>query len=370
MTRKRSFLLLLTIALLMLGAANTFAQIQPPGRARLRFAHLAIDLSSMDALEGEIILASGLTYGNVSGYISVNAGTRSLTLIPTGASSDFALAGPIDLEFEADHSYLIAVIGQRADSSFMSIVIDETAAFTVTTPDPAALEGKARVIVLNGLSDAPALDVIVAQGSSKAVENLPYGSFSALALDPGDYPLVVTPTGQPDTVVFNDLNPIRLEGDRLYLLAAAGSFPTDFRLVQDMTGTKTLVELISTTPELSQLYNALEASGLTESLRADGPFTVFAPINAAFEALSSEMLEALLANPAQLSPILLYHVVPRRVLTNELVTLPSVPTIAQSEIRIVANATQIILNDSVQIVTADLVATNGVVHIVDRILIP
>lgn len=372
MTRNRSVVLLLVSALLLtlFGAVNVIAQDQPVGRARVRVAHLAIDLPNMDAQVGELVLATGLPYGTISGYVTVNAGTQIVALIPSGATADFALAGPIELQFEADRSYIIAATGQRADNSFTPIVIDETAAFMLTNPDMNVLNGKARVIVLHGISDAPSIDLVVAQGGPKAIENLPFGSFSALVLDPGDYPLVVTAAGSPDTVVFNDLNPVRLEGDRLYFLAAAGTFPTDFRLVQDVTGTKTLVELINTTPELSTLLTALEASGLTESLRADGPFTVFAPSNDAFAALPADLLQGLLADPAELTRILLYHVAPNRILSTDLVLLTSVPTIAQSDLTVLASPTQIALNDTAQVVRGDLLATNGVIHIIGQVLIP
>jgi transforming growth factor-beta-induced protein len=121
--------------------------------------------------------------------------------------------------------------------------------------------------------------------------------------------------------------------------------------------------------DFETLVAAADAAGLV-GLLSDceaGPFTVFAPTDAAFAALPQDVLDAALADPdGLLTTVLTYHVVPGTVLAEDVVGLSSATTVQGEDIAVDGT----VLNGSVNIVTTDLVACNGVVHVIDAVLLP
>ncbi|NTW24392.1 MAG: fasciclin domain-containing protein [Lentimicrobium sp.] len=125
-------------------------------------------------------------------------------------------------------------------------------------------------------------------------------------------------------------------------------------------------------PNFSILVQAVVKAGLVEALSATGPFTVFAPTNAAFNALFAALGVSGIDNltAEQLTPILLYHVVSGNVLASQ-VSTGAVPTLkAGSSINIVANTTGVKLNSNSNVVATDVQGSNGVIHVIDAVLIP
>jgi len=116
------------------------------------------------------------------------------------------------------------------------------------------------------------------------------------------------------------------------------------------------------------LVAAVQAAGLEETLRGDGPFTVFAPTDAAFEALPEGVLDGLLADPAALAEVLTYHVVAGDVRAGDLEDGQIVTTVEGRPVRITLN--EIPRVNGVNISTTDVEAANGVIHIIDAVLIP
>jgi uncharacterized surface protein with fasciclin (FAS1) repeats len=118
------------------------------------------------------------------------------------------------------------------------------------------------------------------------------------------------------------------------------------------------------------LAAALEAAGLVETLQGEGPFTVFAPTDEAFEALPDGLLEALLLpeNVDVLTAILTYHVVSGAVFAAD-VTTGDVATLEGSNIAI-DTANGVVLNGSATVTAADVVASNGVIHVIDAVILP
>jgi len=131
--------------------------------------------------------------------------------------------------------------------------------------------------------------------------------------------------------------------------------------------TKTIMELADETLELSTLKAAIDAAGLRETLNGDGPFTVFAPNNAAFAELDPEVLSFLLGNPDELTKVLTYHVVSGNVLSGSL-TNGGVETLNGGNVMVDLNSGVKINN--AMVTAADVKASNGVVHIIDKVLIP
>ncbi|MBZ0310366.1 MAG: phosphate/phosphite/phosphonate ABC transporter substrate-binding protein, partial [Anaerolineae bacterium] len=134
---------------------------------------------------------------------------------------------------------------------------------------------------------------------------------------------------------------------------------------------KTILDIIKERRTLRTLGSALEAAGLTETLAGEGPFTVFAPISAAFRAVPD--LDALLADTEALSLVLQYHVVPGNLMAADLAGMngQQLETAAGEMINVtVDDAGNVLLNDTVRVVTTDVEASNGVVHFVDLVLTP
>jgi len=132
-----------------------------------------------------------------------------------------------------------------------------------------------------------------------------------------------------------------------------------------------IVSLAQDTENLSTLVAAIEAAGLVDVLKGDGPFTVFAPTNEAFEALPDGTVESLLMpeNRDQLVEILTYHVIPSEVMSGDLSDGMTAETVEGSEVTISVSDSGVSVNDA-NVETADIEASNGVIHIVDAVILP
>ena len=134
----------------------------------------------------------------------------------------------------------------------------------------------------------------------------------------------------------------------------------------------TLVEIAASDPNFSTLAAAVKAAGLVETLSGKGPLTVFAPTNAAFAKLPKETLEALLKpeNRQQLTAILTYHVVPGKVMAAEVVKLSQAKSAQGATIGIAVKDGKVVLNDSSRVIQTDIQASNGVMHVIDSVILP
>ncbi len=132
----------------------------------------------------------------------------------------------------------------------------------------------------------------------------------------------------------------------------------------------TIVDVAAGNPDFSTLVAAVEAAGLAETLSGTGPFTVFAPTNAAFEALPAGVLDMLLLpeNKETLTKVLTYHVVPGEV-TSDKVTAGDVATVEGSTIAITTEG-GVKINGTATVTAVDVDASNGVIHVIDEVLIP
>lgn len=116
------------------------------------------------------------------------------------------------------------------------------------------------------------------------------------------------------------------------------------------------------------LVAAVEAAGLVDTLKGEGPFTVFAPTDEAFAALPAGTVEALLADPDALAAILTYHVVAGKVMSTDLSDGMMAPTVNGADITITTEG-GVMVNDA-NVVTADIEASNGVIHVIDKVILP
>lgn len=136
-----------------------------------------------------------------------------------------------------------------------------------------------------------------------------------------------------------------------------------------MTEPGTIVDVAASNPDFETLVAAVTAAGLAETLSGEGPFTVFAPTDEAFDALPEGVLDALLLpeNKDALTSILTYHVVSGEVMAAD-VTAGDVPTVEGSDITITTDG-GVKVNDAT-VTATDVDASNGVIHVIDAVLVP
>ena len=123
--------------------------------------------------------------------------------------------------------------------------------------------------------------------------------------------------------------------------------------------------------DFGTLAAALQAAGLVDTLKSDGPFTVFAPTDAAFAKLPAGTVETLLKpeNKDQLTAVLTYHVVAGKVTAEQVVNLTSATTVQGQDVAIKVMDGKVHINDAT-VTTADVMTSNGVIHIIDTVLLP
>ena len=134
---------------------------------------------------------------------------------------------------------------------------------------------------------------------------------------------------------------------------------------------KTIVQLAVDAGNFTTLVTALKAAGLVDALQGPGPFTVFAPTDAAFAKLPPGTVESLLADPRKLASILTYHVVTGKVLAGDIVRGNGArPTTLNGQpLTVSVRAGKVFVN-SAQVTTADIAASNGVIHVIVTVLLP
>jgi uncharacterized surface protein with fasciclin (FAS1) repeats len=130
-----------------------------------------------------------------------------------------------------------------------------------------------------------------------------------------------------------------------------------------------VADTIAAKPELSTLSSLVVKAGLTDTLKGTGPFTVFAPSNEAFAKVPAKTIDDLGKDPARLKAVLTYHVVPTKVMAADVKNNSNVKTVNGANVG-VSKAGEFVTVEDGMVQTADLAATNGVVHIIDSVLIP
>ncbi len=160
-------------------------------------------------------------------------------------------------------------------------------------------------------------------------------------------------------------------------LLAVGLMPAAAAPSKAAAPTKTIAAIVAEqaankkTPQFTTLLAALKAANLVETLSGPGPFTVFAPTDAAFNNLPSGFSVAgLIADPTMLASVLKYHVASGKVPASEVVKLTSVPTLEGTSVAVAVRGGSVFLNNNAQVITTDIEASNGIIHVIDNVLIP
>ena len=133
--------------------------------------------------------------------------------------------------------------------------------------------------------------------------------------------------------------------------------------------TKDVVVTAVAADQFKTLVKAVKAAELVETLKGEGPFTVFAPTDEAFDKVPKEKLEALIKDKKALASVLTYHVVPGKVTAADVVKLNSAKTLQGQEVRIVVKDGKVTVNGA-NVVKTDIVCKNGVIHVIDSVILP
>ena len=131
----------------------------------------------------------------------------------------------------------------------------------------------------------------------------------------------------------------------------------------------TIVDIAVADGRFTTLVTALQTADLVDTLKGDGPFTVFAPTDDAFNALPDGTLDSLLADIPALTDVLLYHVVPGKVMAADVVNLSSADTVLGQPVSISVDGSVVKINDA-QVIITDIEASNGVIHVIDQVIVP
>ncbi len=134
------------------------------------------------------------------------------------------------------------------------------------------------------------------------------------------------------------------------------------------TAAGTLVDVAVAAGSFKTLVAAVQAAGLVDVLKGEGPFTVFAPTDEAFAKLPAGTVEGLLKDKAKLTQVLTYHVVPGKLLAQDVIKLQSARTVQGEAIDI--RTDQGVKVDNANVIQTDIAASNGVIHVIDNVILP
>ncbi len=134
---------------------------------------------------------------------------------------------------------------------------------------------------------------------------------------------------------------------------------------------KDIVDVAASNPQFTTLVTAVKAAGLVEALKGEGPLTVFAPTNAAFDKLPDGTLEDLLKpeNKELLVSILTYHVVPGKVEASDVVKVDSAKSLLGQDIDVKVMGSKVMV-DEANVIAVDVEASNGLIHVIDQVILP
>ncbi len=129
-----------------------------------------------------------------------------------------------------------------------------------------------------------------------------------------------------------------------------------------------IVDVASSAGDFDTLVAAVQAAGLVETLKGEGPYTVFAPTDEAFAKIPKDQLDALLADREKLVAVLTYHVVPGRVTAKDVMGLDSAKTVQGQSVQIATKGG--VKVDNATVIKTDIEASNGVIHVIDTVIFP
>jgi uncharacterized surface protein with fasciclin (FAS1) repeats len=313
----------------------------------------------------------------------------TVTINAQGVYINDAMVTVADLEAENGVVHVIDAV-LLPPSPMPATVVDIVAGSVDHTTLTAAVTAAGLVETLQGAGP-----FTVFAPTDAAFAALPAGTIEALLADPsGDLTDILLyhvvgaramsaglADGQEITTVFGEILTVTINAQGVYINDAMVTVADleaengvvhviDAVLLPPSPMPATVVDIVAGSVDHTTLTAAVTAAGLVETLQGAGPFTVFAPTDAAFAALPAGTIEALLADPSgDLTDILLYHVVGARAMSAGLADGQEITTVFGEILTVTINAQGVYINDAM-VTVADLEAENGVVHVIDAVLLP
>jgi uncharacterized surface protein with fasciclin (FAS1) repeats len=361
---------LLFLTMLLLGFnLPTMAQ-QVTVSAQLRFAHLSPDSPAVEVwIDGAAADIPTINPGQITGWVEFIPGNVDIALVAEGGTlEEDTILGPVRLPLNGASWSTLALLGSNETDNL-------SAALIPSSFDTPLQDNQSRITVFNALVDAPAVDVILADGPT-LIENLAFGQYASLDVVADSYDLLLLPAGETAPVLFEvPTTQIRAGSDYFLAIAGTGDAPELITGVvnqpqETLAATLEVPVEITAEPAPRDLFDTLEAdgrftvflnavqtAGLEATLRTQGPFTLFVPTDDAFDQLPQNTLSDLLADPQALGTLLLYH------------TLLGEFDAQGGTIDVFVENGTVILNGTAEIVESDITAFNGIIHAVDTVLL-
>lgn len=273
----------------------------------------------------------------------------------TNTIADIAIANP-------DFSVLVEALTK---ANLVGAVSDAGAQLTVFAPTNDAFNALLSDLGASSLNDVPTETL-----KSILLYHVIGGKAMSGDLETGYYPTLSTFSNNPMDVYIRVNNGVSINSNTMVTTADIEADNGVIHVVDHVILPPSVVNIAIDNPNFSILVSAVVKAGLADALSAAGPFTVFAPTNDAFEALFQDLGVSGIADltAAQLSPILLYHVVQGNVLSTDL-SNGEVGTLSGSNTVSVDLSSGVKINDS-NVIAADIQGANGVVHVIDKVLLP
>jgi uncharacterized surface protein with fasciclin (FAS1) repeats len=330
----------------------------------VRVVHGSPDTPAVDVLVNNAVAIEDLTYQDQAGPASLPAGTYNVKV---------NLAGTSTTAINADLTLL-----PSAYYSAYALGFTRNISLSVLRELPFKLSGVGLVRLLHGSPTAPSVDIYLSRpgrdirGLRPVLRNVNFKDASPyFAVLPGDLQVTITPAGTKTVAISARLTVA--DGSLQTAVAAdapGGGAPLSAYVVNELEGEptpsapKSILEIATATPALSTLVSAVQSAGLVSALSGKGPFTVFAPTNDAFAKLSA------LPTGDTLKNVLLYHVASGAFSARDLIHKRSLDMLNGEKLKIRFIKGVLVLNDTVGIITKDIKASNGIVHVIDAVLIP
>ncbi len=382
----------------MNATAEATAQPKPP-TGHIRIAHLSVDTPPFDTyINGSLSAIQTISYPNITGWVELPVGTYQIAFVPVGQTIDKAILGPTTYTLAESSWMTMAVVGSyEARTLSASINVENYTGLPTST---------ARLTFFNGLpgSSPVVLTVRTSGGENFSLKPVQFGAAQTVDVPAGASGIKITTasTGEAlsgssaeataeatpaamstedsptSALPLAEFGAQTLNAGTFYFLALTGTTAKPETLWNEVTSSQLttflppltghIIDVAAADGRFTTLLHALDVAGLTATLKGDGPFTVFAPVDAAFAAEPN--LNNLINQPDILRQILLYHVHSGVLTGQQVFSMSSIDTLEGSPLQITVNGQIGYVNGDAQIIIADIPATNGVIHAVNHVLMP
>ncbi len=340
-----------------------------PGYARVRVGHYAAGVGDVDVYIDTQVTHSAVPYGAMTNYVSLDSAQATITITNAGGALSAPILEPITVGLDGESLYTLAIAPDGVT------LIDESATIA------AGLIQRAHVILFNAIPDTTMnvdfynAEVGVPIDSGTAAD-IAYNTFAMLNPSPTNALLQLGVTSAEGELV-EQQNTIELRRDLLYMIGIYGD-AAEPQIALTESGTQSIAAILAESSDFSLLYAMIVEAGLLEMLDQDSPFTFFAPNNDTITTFLTEQglyTDTLLSDPDLLNAILRYHVSRGLLFSDDVASLALIPMLNGVDTAVVVSADSILLNpndegtDGVTITVADVFATNGVIHVIDQVLV-